>query len=274
MKSTMVECNPEYSSAQEDKKDYYPEWYHDASNITAALHATKPAFLHHSAPELKGFILHGKFSVYQGSGYVADLPEEKDDALEMLNSLRHADWLTLYTRAVVVEFTIYNANENLFNHAMLLVETPATGGGLLTFQVKTFRVYNTVGPQAKLTALAELVCLVLFLCFSFGAIIRAVQRKRIFFREVGHWIEIIHIILGLVVIAQFIARLVLTNEAVDNVFKAKGTYVIRYKTIKLSVGTHSVKLLDATGVSFLSSYSRFLKTEKRTRTTGMNAMAV
>lgn len=36
-------------------------------------------------------------------------------------------WLDTYTRAIFVEFTVYNANVNLFCIVTLLLETPALG---------------------------------------------------------------------------------------------------------------------------------------------------
>lgn len=44
-----------------------------------------------------------------------------------LEYLFHNKWLDKYTRAVFVEFTVYNANVNLFCIVTLLMETLAVG---------------------------------------------------------------------------------------------------------------------------------------------------
>ena len=41
--------------------------------------------------------------------------------------LKDNNWLDIYTRAVVVEFTFYNANVNLFEHIIVLFELLSTG---------------------------------------------------------------------------------------------------------------------------------------------------
>lgn len=46
-----------------------------------------------------------------------------------LESLFRNKWLDMYTRAIFVEFNVYNANVNLFCIITLLFETTALGKG-------------------------------------------------------------------------------------------------------------------------------------------------
>ena len=222
LKPAMIECNPEYSMTDEDTHHYDPGWYHYPENLTSDYLASDSPFVHHSQEELGAWPIYGHFTTYHGSGYVAKLPEEKEDAVDTIQYLKDNDWLTLYTRAVVVEFTVYNANMNLFGHVMLLFETPATGGGLITFKVNSFRVYTSVGEWAKVITVCQLMSLVLFLYYVVGTIRRLVREKRKFIRELGNWADVLHVMLGLTVVAYFAAEVGLTREAVDNVFRAKG----------------------------------------------------
>lgn len=45
----------------------------------------------------------------------------------MLQYLFNNTWLDVYTRAIFVEFTVYNANVNLFCIVTLMLETTAVG---------------------------------------------------------------------------------------------------------------------------------------------------
>lgn len=49
--------------------------------------------------------------------------------LSTLESLSRSRWLDSHTRAVFVEFSVYNANVNLFCIVTLLFETAAVGEG-------------------------------------------------------------------------------------------------------------------------------------------------
>ncbi len=45
-------------------------------------------------------------------------------------------WIDVRTRAVFLEFTVYNANINLYGSVIMLVEWMATGGAITRAEVK------------------------------------------------------------------------------------------------------------------------------------------
>lgn len=55
----------------------------------------------------------------------------------MLQYLFDNTWLDVFTRAIFVEFTVYNANVNLFGIVTLMLETNAVGKK--TFPIKYFK---------------------------------------------------------------------------------------------------------------------------------------
>ena len=63
-----------------------------------------------------------------------------------LDELAMTDWLDLRTRAVFVEFTLYNANVNLYGSVIMLIEFLSTGSTVFMEEVKVFRLSSYVGP--------------------------------------------------------------------------------------------------------------------------------
>jgi len=63
-----------------------------------------------------------------------------------LAELAATDWLDVRTRAIFVEFTLYNANVNLYGSVIMLIEFLATGGTVISQEVKVFRLTSYVGP--------------------------------------------------------------------------------------------------------------------------------
>ena len=51
---------------------------------------------------------------YGGGGYVAELSRDKDGTIEIIQDLKDNVWITRGTRVVLIDFTVYNANVNLF----------------------------------------------------------------------------------------------------------------------------------------------------------------
>ena len=51
---------------------------------------------------------------YGGGGYVRNLGLTQQDTTDIINYLKDNLWIDRATRAVFIDFTVYNANINLF----------------------------------------------------------------------------------------------------------------------------------------------------------------
>ena len=73
----------------------------------------------------------------------------------MVNSLYRDAWINQQTRAVFVEFTLYNPNVNLFTSVELLTEFPPVGAAVTFTSILTFRLYQYVGALGTWVVLAQ-----------------------------------------------------------------------------------------------------------------------
>ncbi|XP_013395471.1 polycystin-1-like [Lingula anatina] len=107
----------------EDMVDYREEWKQKSKNGTN--------WKYFLADEIDSLPLMGRLQWYHGGGYVQTLQhgdnKTLNDTLTQTQCLRDHSWLDERTRAVVVYFTVYNANLNLYSSATLLVEFPLPG---------------------------------------------------------------------------------------------------------------------------------------------------
>ena len=67
-----------------------------------------------SEKELDGTSFNGEISEYGGGGYTQVLPLTPNEAKDVIQYLKDNLWIDRATRAVFVDFTVYNANINLF----------------------------------------------------------------------------------------------------------------------------------------------------------------
>ena len=67
----------------------------------------------------------GRLAEYGGGGYVQLLPNTSDALLHVLVQLQKDEWIDQATRAVFVDFTTYNANDNVFAVARSLASLVA-----------------------------------------------------------------------------------------------------------------------------------------------------
>jgi len=72
------------------------------------------SYTYSTAEELKEESYWGKVAVYGGGGYVQLLPTSDDKLQKLLTKLQADEWIDAGTRAVFIDFTAYNANDNLF----------------------------------------------------------------------------------------------------------------------------------------------------------------
>ena len=66
---------------------------------------------------------------YSGGGATQNLNSLKNESALIIKELKEGLWIGRATRVVFVDFTVYNANINLFCVVKLVFEFPATGGG-------------------------------------------------------------------------------------------------------------------------------------------------
>ena len=69
----------------------------------------------------------GGINLYSGGGYVFELRGDVETLLSRSKELERDAWVDRYTRAIFIEFTVYNPGSNLFSINTLLLEMPDSG---------------------------------------------------------------------------------------------------------------------------------------------------
>lgn len=61
-----------------------------------------------------GAAFKGKVATYDTDGYSQTLHYTKNESLAIIRELKRGRWIDMGTRLVVIDFSMYNANLNLF----------------------------------------------------------------------------------------------------------------------------------------------------------------
>ena len=85
-------------------------------------------FIHRTWRELDGYPLIGEFATYSGGGYVAELGTDISTADGVVKHIKEGSWIDDRTRAVFIEFNLYNVNMNLWGVSVYRLEFLTTGG--------------------------------------------------------------------------------------------------------------------------------------------------
>ncbi|KAH7636330.1 polycystin-2-like protein 1 [Dermatophagoides farinae] len=104
----------------------------------------------------------GQLSTYSGEGgYIVNLSLNKTIAIKTIEKLKEFLWIDRGTRAVLIDFTTYNPNINLYVVTKLIAEFPATGGMFTSWQFRTLNLLEN-SSQAQI---GLYVCFIMFLIF-------------------------------------------------------------------------------------------------------------
>ena len=159
---------------------------------------------HQTMLELRGFPYWGTISMYSGGGYKANLGYDQKTAYTVVADLHSNGWLDVQTRAVFVEFTVYNANTNLFGMLSIFIEFPPSSGAVTKVQYESARFYlQLTGGQT----LAHVLVIFFMIYFLYREVKLLRKQRWAYFKGFWNWIEVILIFSELLLVALFLARL-------------------------------------------------------------------
>lgn len=89
---------------------HHNDHHHDQLTTSQPPHSWR----YSSEEEIDGASVKGEVGSYDGGGYYTNLAASANESLQQIEELKQNLWIDRATRAVFVDFTIYNANMNYF----------------------------------------------------------------------------------------------------------------------------------------------------------------
>eukprot|EP01062_Namystynia_karyoxenos_P026105 TRINITY_DN203_c0_g1_i1.p1 TRINITY_DN203_c0_g1~~TRINITY_DN203_c0_g1_i1.p1 ORF type:complete len:882 (+),score=229.10 TRINITY_DN203_c0_g1_i1:114-2759(+) len=168
------DCYPPWNRKDEMTEPYGPLWnrtlflYQDAEALCEAQEIGSSRYC-------KAFPIGRRGDVYPAGGYVQDFPINITASAALLHDLRRSDWIDAHTRAVLIDFTMFNTNVRLLTVSQLMVEWFPTGRVYPMDSTKPITLLSSELPRDVLILVGEVLLTVII----FGYVIATV---RTFFR--------------------------------------------------------------------------------------------
>lgn len=165
--SVLRNCYGRYSIGDEDRSPYGPgsRWTFRSCDELGSV-CSQYAFLRR----------------YDGGGYVIDLINGTSDGeTARLIELRDMNWIDLQTRAVFIDFTMYNPSVNQFFVGQLTFEFLPSGGIIPGNKFRLIRLYRYEGASGTAQMVGEIAVVVFVLLFfieEFVQMVLSCKRKR------------------------------------------------------------------------------------------------
>lgn len=151
--------------------------YYNSSNSSNSKYLN--SFVYTSSDDLETLPYLGIYSNYFGGGYVhkfkpsqASLESMSQDFL----NLENFKWIDSQTRAIFIEFSLYNVNLNVFAYCTILFELLPTGNFLKTMRFQPVLLYEPLSFQTALILIINFVYII-FIVFFMIKEIRSIYKK-------------------------------------------------------------------------------------------------
>nr|XP_020638305.1 polycystic kidney disease 2-like 2 protein isoform X2 [Pogona vitticeps] len=169
-------CYGQYRFEHEDKESFglknTSAWHYSTSNTLAPWHW-------------------GLIGLYSTGGFMFTLPKSKEKSLEKLKFLKDHSWITRGTRIVFIDFSMYNANVNLFCIVRLVVEFPATGGVIPSWQFHSVKLLRYVSYYDYFLASCEVIFCLFIITFIIQEALKMMRLKKDYFKDAWNWLDML-----------------------------------------------------------------------------------
>ncbi|OQR78168.1 polycystic kidney disease protein 1 2-like [Tropilaelaps mercedesae] len=234
MRNVVSQCRGQSSLIKEDKKHYHPKWIVMPANHSILLdpaNLTNEEWRHKKAKELHGLPFWGKLDVYGGGGYIMRLRGTKENIIKRIKELEISDWIDGGTRAVFIEFSVYNAQVNLFGVVTIIAEFHPGGGVIPNYRIDAIRLMR----YHQGFGLFVLLCEISFIGFIIYFTVREVKSFRAlqvdYLRSYWNIAELVVLGLSYSCIFFYISRMAMTRKILKVFERSHGNAYVKLQRV-------------------------------------------
>ncbi|XP_023221750.1 uncharacterized protein LOC111623410 [Centruroides sculpturatus] len=197
-------CFLQYSLSSEDNRNYRPSWIR---GMAIPPYTKKPnPWMFRTAEELKTDWKFGEINIYPGNGYVALLGRRRKSSRSKLKHLLDRNWIDSRTRALFVDVTTYNANNNIFNSINLIFEISGIGNVIPSYNIRTSNFDIFVQTSNLQAGISEMAFFILITIFTYREGKSLYKLKTNYLKKFWNIFELILLLFGYVFIAVTIKQ--------------------------------------------------------------------
>ena len=128
-------------------------------------------WVYQTAKELDSSTKWGRHAWYGGGGYAANFGYEEETAQTIMELLQSENWVDRQTRAVIVEFTLFNPTINTLAVCSLFFELLQTGQATAYKHIDTISLHNT----ESILQVFQGLCLIIFTAMVLFKIVETIS---------------------------------------------------------------------------------------------------
>ena len=207
----------------EETNDFGPGWQTLGNNTNfTKMSDIEKSFIYRSELDLSGTTYWSVRTLYSGGGYIANLGNTQEEALEMADEIDKKEWIDRFTAAIFIEINVYNANSGLFNLVVLAVEFLPTGQCRIETKVENVVLYRYNAAVGVFALLTELACLLYVIVLTCLEIRNLVKQGKKYFSSIWNIMQLVMVACFLVALSMYAIRSVYTQRIITEMMNNKG----------------------------------------------------
>ena len=184
-------CTQDINENNLDQNNYGFGWsqFNSSYSPPNGYQSIYQAFQFQDAQILQGSSFQGQFNSYDGSGYLYEMRGSLRYIQGNLSLLREMNWIDRQTRAIFVEFSVYNANSNLVLVSTILIEFLSSGSIITSSNFDVLNLFNE-SSGISFKTICEIFLLIFIFYYLFQQI-KAIINKELneYFQDFWTYIE-------------------------------------------------------------------------------------
>ena len=156
--------------------------------------------------ELDNDPIKGAYNTYEGGGFVAVMGYDAETAQGVLEETFGYGWVDRQTRAVILEFAVFNANTNLLSIATFFYEVLSSGAAHTTKRVDTLELYSTESEALMFYLICQFLFMAMVLYYMIMMLYHLYQQRVNFFKSVWNMVDFFMIISSVASVTFYMIR--------------------------------------------------------------------
>ncbi len=227
-------CNADLNFFNEENQNYGFNWTKFNESFVPA-HGTNQlykAFQYKDSSILQGYPYPGKYNTYMGGGYTYEFVGKLSYIKGNLSTLQQLGWIDRQTRAIFIEFSVYNPNINIIMVSTILFEFLPTGHILASARFDPLSLFKDVSQFVT----PKIICDIVYMLFIVMFMITELRNLykigfKLYIKQFWNWIEWIIIAVSWTAFAIFFYKLYAAYDVMDFFKKTSGYGYIKLQRI-------------------------------------------
>jgi polycystin 1L2 len=186
-KNSVSFCNAELSVLNTEKTNYDFNWTQYSSAYTTDVYK---AFQYTKALSISSYPMSGVYTSYLGGGYVFKMNGNSTELVSNFTFLEKNNWIDRQTRALFVEFNLFNPNINMFAYCYLLFEFLPTGSIVASFRFSPMTLFDSRNSLYSFGTVCAIIYLVMIFVLTMKQIYRIKVTKCKYFKQMWTYLDL------------------------------------------------------------------------------------